>query len=341
MPIQTTYTKEFSPELAGNRVGWTSVEELPSNAEAVGVNVVVATVSEGGAKLGYHPLEGEESGRAYSNKSHEGFVAVSGLFMIFAHENSGPLSRDFQYRTNQSSGDAGHILLTGGSGYPDLVPDEDSLEWCDNADELLAHLKDGLTSKDIQEAYPYVYYLLNGLMGHEQSRSRAESRDMDPAKLFVVDSAMHDATDEQAKLAYGIVSKLDRVHDEDTLMRQRLSVFSDVPAADIPMTFQASRRSVAEREKSIRESAAKLYAPQLVYLSIGFRPNGRTWPYMDPESEDEIKAFGMELRCLQDKNTAHPIRELDREIAELELRRKYAGQGNLVLRQLEVAERAS
>ncbi len=338
MPMQTVVTKEYPADLAGERVGWTSVEEINDNPDLVGVNVVVATVGTQGAKHGYHQHEGE-SERLYSSRSDEGFVAVAGLFVMISREKGIDPHGSTYFRAEERRGEgAGSILLNGGSGYHDFVPEDDAKSWADSATELLGLLKDGLARKDVADHYPTVYYYLNGMQGHDGYRSRNSLRDSNPQELFLADSTMAKTTKKQVAAVNGVVTSLEGVKTEDERMKQRLTVFSDIPAGDVSDAFVKSRQTVAAYEQAVLAALPNMYASPLVYLPIGFRPSGRSWPYMDAVARTEQEAFGIELSALQSGQTGRVNHELDRETKELEHRLEFARQGSHVLRLLLMSE---
>ena len=337
MPLQTVFTKEFAPELAGERVGWVSVQEMPDNSDLVGVNVVVATVGNDGAKHGYHQRDGEAE-RMYSSQSDEGFLAVAGLFVMASREDGIHPQGGVYFRAEERKGDGRSILLNGGSGYPDLVPNDDGKSWADNGQELIGLLKEGLARKDVEEHYPAVYYLLNGMVGHERYRSRSSTRDTAPQELFVPDKTMIENTKKQTALADSVVTALEAVNTEDEHMKKRLTVFSDIPATEVPDAFMKSRQSVAAHERAILTTLPTMLAEQLVYLPIGFRPSGRSWPYMNAVAKTEEEAFGLELAALRSSNVRRANYELDREASELAHRLEFARQGSHVLRLLALSE---
>jgi hypothetical protein len=336
-------TREFAASEAGKRVGWVQVGEAPEDYSVIPVNVVLATVGSEGAKHGHHEYEQDgEVKRAYSDECDEGFLAVCGLSVLVSKErgietNGGSIT----YQGEEKSGAGASILQRGVIGIRSLYPPDEKRQWGVGSDEILPILKEGLKANDIDNHYPEIYYLLNGMMGHEHFRKRTTTLHTNPQELFVPDKDMQTTTRAQAVTASKIASKLETVWDEDKKMRNRLTVFSDIPASEITETFKNSRRAVAKMETEIIEHRKDLLVDDLVYLPIGFRPNGRSWPYMDATIEDEERAFGNELEALKQKNSFYPEGELIRELKEIEYRMEYAQQGGYMLHLLALAELSS
>jgi hypothetical protein len=333
------YTQEFPPELAGQRVGWTSVEEAPDNNDLVVVNAVAATVGTDGARHGFIELDnGERRIRFPSNDTSEGFVAVSGLSVTISKER-GIHHGNISYAAEGSaSGGSWSILENGVSGYTKLAPGETQKRWVDSTQVFIADLRQGMSKHGVIDHYPVVYYSLNGYMGHEGYRSRDSNPYSEPAELFIPDATMVGETGAQVSVIDTVVRSLEAAKTESENMKRCLTVFSDVPAEDIPNTFRASRRTVAEQERRALGASAQIHAVDLAYLPIGTGQSGRTWAYMDALATTEHEAFGRELEALLAKDTGRARRELERELSELEARITYARQGRQVMRLLNIAE---
>jgi hypothetical protein len=340
MIAETIITKEFAPEQAGERVGWVSVGENSGTNPTVTVDMVVATVGENGARYGYQERLNDQE-QPFALPSEEGFVAISGIFLELSREQGAKQPLQMYYKKEERHRESDGIVQKGASSSPSLVSDEDLKQWADNPAELLGLLKQGLQGYEARDQYPIVYYLLNGMMGHERYHSQSSAHEVDPRQLFVVDKEMADTTSSQASIAARIVAAYGGIKEDDEKMQRGLTVFSDIPADEVPKAFQESRRKVAEKEQFILEIKDDLYGDELVFIPIGFRPNGRSWPYMDALGKDEEAAFGRELKALRSENIDLARHEIDRELGEVDLRATYASQGSHVLHLLAMAERVA
>ncbi len=141
-------------------------------------------------------------------------------------------------------------------------------------------------------------------------------------------------TDEEIVKASAVVRKYDSITNED---RTTLSA-GELLNAD---AFGASRHVVASGEARLLELAKALCTPGVVYIPPGNHLNGRIQPYMNPLADTEQGAFGRELCLINEGFTGSALRELTREIAELNARKTYACNGKRALEMLAAAERAT
>ncbi len=328
---ETLRLVDFKSEMAGRRVGWVSLDNVRdrenNETPLVSVNVVTATVGQEGAWYG-HTIDK----RFFSPEpEQQGFLAVAAFSAILTSPTDSPWEEEFNLiYLSQANRDAIQLLdkgvdrgVYGGTGDP-------TSDWATNPAELLDQLKEKLSDVGFKERYAQLYYWLNGAiarpkMGYELTPKEFESMKID--ELLLPDQTMKTTTKEQLAHARSIVDQLGQSAKSDETMRKRLTVFSDIPVTDVPDTFVENRHLVAKGEKEIGKHVSKLAVRQLVYLPIGNRSGGRTWPYMDASATDEDVAFGRELNGLRRGSIEPANRELGREIDELVMRQQYAQQG--------------
>jgi hypothetical protein len=337
MPKETVM-KAFTPEMAGERVGWVAVAELPASPDMVRVDIVTATVSNAGARLSI--IDGPNGEIWDGSSTADGFLAVAGLYTMFDKSTGRRVRETTNFRASQKDREKGAILRDGGSYYPDESSTITSVEWAENSTSLVGKLKEAMQDHNLSDQYPEMYHLINGYVAHDAYRRRSQLSQIDSSELFLVDRdcKVQLSTHHQEALATAVVETLVDATDNDELMRKRLTVFSDITAAKVPKKFEESRRLMRVYEQRILSLVQQSHIAELIYLPVGFRPNGRTWPYMDPTVSDEKQAFGDELTALINKNVSPATVELDKEITELALRFKFAQQGADAMRLLHLAE---
>jgi hypothetical protein len=76
--------KEFGPELAGQRVGWSAVTGYGRRPDEIAaVHIATTTIGENGATLEYEPREKDgEATKAYWFDAAAGFIATGGISII-------------------------------------------------------------------------------------------------------------------------------------------------------------------------------------------------------------------------------------------------------------------
>lgn len=348
MPTSERVTiKEFTPEQAGQRVGWSNVVAAPEPEyeDYAIASLAVATVGKDGAKLSYHPYERDgEVRRALSSNCAEGFVAITGLSLIVLPregvvENGGGVFVQNSI-TDSICYTKSHDLLMhfAANPYDWAVPNDEERKWGENPAEILAGFRDGLDSAGLSEHYSQLYYLINGYIGHElYAPTNPGDISLEAFDRLLPDPSQIEQTEEQHQSALGIVQKLKRAMDGDQKLE---ALLSDIPGEVLPVikrAFVESRQQAHRYELGISADADSLLAPGLVFTPTGVRPNGRSWYYMDAAAKDERVAFGLELDSLE-AGTSRVVSELARELRELELRLEYAEQGQTYLAKLRAAE---
>lgn len=325
--------KQFPPEMAGERVGWVSVQEPEGRNDIVSVGLAIATVGEDGAQYGYDIVNTNHEQHRVPND--EGFLAVSSLFMIIDKKGRTDPSSQFYFSSRLDGGKAESILHTAG-GYGGLTPRDDVKQWRYGAPALLDALKEGLQLKELSDSYADVYYAINMGIGADKNMG---ANVIDRAYLMMPDPKMAETTSNELVGSLRIANLIKNVIDIDELMTRELTVFSNLQAKQVPEVFANTRRMVAAKETEVREIACGLRSRLGVYKPIGYRPNGRTWPYMDPEEPDEEKSYGFVLQDLKNRRVGIANYELEREVSEARKRLDYAMNGVGLLGALSVSER--
>lgn len=336
---------EFSAEQASQRVGWTSVREFPrTNAEPYYVaDIAVATVSDEGASLSISTYKQDGEQRQYCSKdSVLGFEDVSGLSVTIL-PNIGIIANSggIHFRNadqNELEHDQGIILLRGASSSVIKKPREEEKVWGNNPEDVLSGLKTELDRFEMAEHYPKIYYYLNGCLGH--SDFALPTYEKPRTSKYIPDPDQRQQTEEQIELARKITVALGSSVQNDLRQINLLGELGGRSPDDQRIdSFVKSRKTAHELEAEISDTYIKILANSLVYLPIGFRPNGRSWPYIDAGSSDPQTAFGVELDELKNGSADLAISELKREQKELSHRNIYASKGFIALCGLGEAER--
>lgn len=332
----------YIPDQAGQQVGWVSVapkEDVGQfNVRTVEVNVGVASVSEKGAKIGYtERIENGEKRQIIFPGDVSGFVAVSALRLEIVRGMSAKEAvtmRPIDLAAAKHEREASPKVAS--------AREIDDVVWCENGAMLMGAVKIGLFKQDVGDYYPAVYYGLNTAIGHAGVRAYLHQfASPDQLAPFVADPTMQGITDGQIEAAEAIVENLALIKDEDSRMKDNLTVFSGIPANRVADVFMGSRYAVHKAEaRAVDIANTKLLLPYYAFLAAGFRTAGRTWPYMDATLDFENKkAFGVELAALRKQNVVPAEKELRREIDETTKRLEYTQAAVQMLRGLLAAEK--
>lgn len=340
--------QEFGPELAGQRVGWTSFTTGEADSPWVGIHLAMATVAEEGAVLQYEARETDgKTEKTYwsggPTPSTIGFIATAGVSFTYmpGYEDDRTFDMSVEGNGNHVSVRASDILRHGAAGYHREGEIDANRTWADNPQSLLADLKKIMTQNGVADRYATVYYSANMVFAHQSCRNYgSRMRDILPETAVLADPTMIDQTAQETEHATALVGALDEQLKADAEMKANLTVFSNIPATEIPAAFEVSRQLVAANEQTVIGAYKALKTATGVYLPVGYRPSGRTWPYMNATlPPTDKRSYGIELNALHEGDIERPLHELTREIAELERRREYAAQGLQVLRILGSAEK--
>lgn len=324
--------KEYSGDKVGARVGWVLVEGSDRNPDILDIHLGAGTVGNSGAQFGVeHIVFGDET--ESTTLFSESFVACVGLSAYLSRKN-GPGPGTYHLRAEELSMRGRNAFAYGGLVEEDTEAKVTERKWAETPAELCDLLRAELAHNGAGQHFASLYYTLNAYLAHEHFRRLHNIEGTPLEQFFVADPGMKKRTRAEIDSANVYRSQLTSEQEEDLLMRQRLTVFSDIPAVRIPEVFVASRQKVAELEKKAKAVVSNMAASQGVYLPVGFRPSGRTWPYMDPEAKTREEQYGRELNGLLGGRPAQADNELNREIDELTKRIDHADKGRFALSQL-------
>ena len=301
----TVVVQEFTPEQAGEQIAWldTKIVEREGAADISIASIAIARVAEEGAHLSF--IVDEEGQKLTSRQTNRGFLDSTELSLVVDHETvrhtqilRGP--GNIHYPTACDSKDDRF--------YQDDRIDIDKGEWVIGSRNIVRALKARLAAVRAGHAYDRAYYELSMIS---------------PGYALLADPTQHEKTESHRNAARSYVMGLEELLAGDIDMSRNLTVFGEIPANEIPEKFAAFRREVRTQELALGQLKSSVPFGDW-FMPIGARPNGRTWPYMDPEQSDETVAFGRELSALEQREIGPAKYELDREVKELELRRTAA-----------------
>jgi hypothetical protein len=329
MAHSTERLMSFSQEMAGKRVGWVSVgrlNDVDHDHAPLSVQVTSATVGAEGAWFGHLNVEGRDRIGRVPIAVQEGFYAVAAMSAVLtpgAGNGTGD-EANFAYGHESRQGSSRADLLRVGVGLRQQGQTDPVLEWAKSRSELIDVLKGKLGDEGFDDRYAQLYYWLNGSIARFGIDKRNPFEGMRLDELLMPDPGMEAMTREQSIHAHAIAETLGHAADHDEKMRQRLTVFSDIPAETVPTRFIDNRTYVASGESTVAEHVSRLAVSRLVYLPVGSR---RTWPYMDASEADGLKAFGLELDGLRKKSIEPADTQLRKEAEELRARQQFAADG--------------
>ena len=328
--------REFSPDLAGQRVGWVTAQEDPdpTRNDLVHVTVAVGTVDVEGAKYTYADMG---SSRGHHLDSSPGIInAFSVGTLVSKQEGIHP--GNFRVERQSQRGGVGALMIDGANFNPDLTAEQNK-HWADGSLELARAISGAMDSTGVGSHYPTLYYQMNTAMCHNGILKVAgHPPEYNPGPLLIADPGMAEETQRQAELAERASAELIAGITEDESMMGCLTIFSDKPASEIPEVFVASRRRLEEYEANLAKLAEQLTVSGQVYLPAGFRPSGRSYPYMGAHPGDDERNFGRELAALNNKDVGPVNYQLVAEVKELRARLEWAEHGAQLLRALYLAE---
>jgi hypothetical protein len=282
----------------------------------VHVTVAVGTVGVEGAKCTYVEME---SGRGHHRDSSPG---ISNAFSVGAivSRQGGIHPSNFSSGRQPRGERAGGLMVTGASLRPESTAEENK-HWADGSLELARAISGAMDSTGVGSHYPTLYYQMNTAMCHNGILKVAgHPPEYNPGPLLIADPGMAEETQRQAELAERASAELIAGITEDESMMGCLTIFSDKPASEIPEVFVASRRRLEEYEANLAKLAEQLTVSGQVYLPAGFRPSGRSYPYMGAHPGDDERNFGRELAALNNKDVGPVNYQLGAEVKELKAR---------------------
>lgn len=338
--------KEFGPEMAGERVGWSAMYNEGMYEGWTSVNIAAATIGDEGAAITYETREVDgEKKILVSHDSTWGFLGLAGVSIAFDTKVAQPKTMrevDVEFANARTPQDGSHpdmIMTKAGASHNDSELMQAKAAWTDSMPGLMGDVKQMMKDESLSEYYPLVYYTANVAFAHEATLKLP--KEVGAEDLLMPDGSMQEETKQQIKIAQTMEACLADQVGEDVKMKNNLTAFGSVAPADVPQAFESSRRVMHRLEKGVFTANEQLHAKTGLYLPIGYSFGGRTWPFMNASREVEGEAFGRELYALQNGDADIPRSELEDELAELGRRHTYAKQGRAALSMLSVAEESA
>lgn len=321
---EPVYEQVFDSEQAGELVAWVGVASPSDSFDSV--SVALARVSDEGASYTVYKYPGDEETSHSASEGFEDNATVRIVSRTAGQEHEVVDERILANANEKNVAGARHAGSIALVDYPDLFPGHtiEHGEWHVGASAIVEGVKNTIEQRSLGWMYSNIYYVL------------AYASDND---ALLADPAMNEATLKEREHAARVKALLEASRRTDTVMMQNLTVFGEYTPGAIPEEFINMRREVAAIEAFISEVRSKAYLAKAV-PSVGFRPNGRTWPYMDPIAKDESKAFGRELDGLRNKSIEPANNELSLEIGELDKRIGFADIAHAKATALIAAEQA-
>lgn len=311
--IETKALFEASEEHAGEMVGYVNAHKL-EESDTFRFVVGHATVGENGA---FYGTQFSSEGEQFSDVSR-GFVGATAISLYANNPDRIEITsvqspfHNKGYRQQEYT----DIFL---SFFPKEKPAEGVGEWALTDAGIVDAIKRRLEELDMLAVYPAIYYDLAVL-----------------ATKPLADPTMASQTLEIRAHVDKMAGKLKEMSDEDKGMLENLTVFGNIPALELPEAFVRSREKVGITERTLNKDVPRFAHGWIP--SVGFRPSGRTWPYMDPECADADRSYGWVLQTLRNKDVTLAEGELKKEVDELRLRDSYAERTLLCLRELAARE---
>jgi hypothetical protein len=346
---RTEVEKEFGSDMADHRVGWFAIDvDHPDNDQYFDVHMATATVGPDGAVIRhqYKDQDGKTT-ELYSSDDQEGFIALAGVSIIFdkkrtwREQRPEQLTLAIENRDGRSPlvDEAVRILRHGGDSRSPLEQITEKRRWITDTANFMPQIKSEMLTHGLGAYYSVVYYTANILFGHDYYRDNSTLSEVPVESTLLPDSEMKITTELQLAHADTICENLRDQTIEDEAMARNLTVFSDIKAEDVPSAFIASRTLMREYETEIWRAQQDSFTLHGVYLPIGFRPSGRTWPYADAGEADDEKAFGWIIESLKNQDITIAQSQIEKEVRELTQRIEYAQQGAKALGRLLAAEK--
>lgn len=329
--------KEFSPNIAGERVGWVSVQPLPGRDDVFALHLATASVSESGARHTYM-TDGDDSAdnpgrRLHGPSTDPGFENPTALSVLLSRD-----SRDI-YPSNVFFSESSDSALQWGASSFSQSPLHEQKVWATSKPEIIELVKHCLEENELGHHYEGVYYQYNGRILHEGIRQPrnpmgSDSHKSEVSELILPDAFMAETTRSYLQTVHATIALYQTMRTDNETMSQNLTVFSAIPPNDVRHAYRASRLRNQEREKEFFELAKK--AAKFPAL-LPFRgAKNRDW------GDVEIFAQQLEsdLASLKKEETGQAQRRLLEENHELLKRQMWSSQGAAALRFLNLAELA-
>lgn len=327
--------KEFSSELAGQRVGWVAVQESVDLPDTTFVHVMTATVGDEGAIYGYEPYtHGDTTIKYHSGSSTNGLSAVASMTIPVNSTMTGIDERYIHVVSANNTISDINILSSSTPGLDAAVYNSpyNTDNWADSARGIRELLKDRLTAADLMHLYPAIYYAMNMTFMHELTVPK--SPDYSSADFSIPDPAMAKQTVAETAKAQEILQQLRAIVLFNDAALSIIKQPDSRPSSDLAECFRASRYYVRRAELDAVNVSESMTAPTGVLRPIG---SVLTWPYMDPELPG-ADGFTVELNALESGDIGTVVRAIGRENKAAARRITYAAAGVSVLRLLNQQE---
>ena len=298
--IEKIMIQEYPADAAGQYAGWLNLAQIPEVPVIRGA-ITYARIGHNGAEHFTSKLADDELAMPHSS-GFENPVSVE-----FTQHPSEPATGYNEVRATLAPGAPWNSHRFSNERVdlqPVIMPGEGT--WVLGGKEILKTLKEKLAERDLEWFYATIYHTLAYVAREED---------------LLADPEMHGETTTQVSLLQEHILTLEDIETRDNIMQNNLTVFADLPPDEIADAFAQSRRAVRDSERTL-EHLSKTITLGRNIPTIGFRPSGRSWPYMDASIDDEVRSFGRELTALKDRITWPSSRELERELGEIRLRRE-------------------
>lgn len=307
--------KEYGPEDAGQKIGWTTLEPNPDN-ESFYLRGAYATVGQDGAAVQIVE-EVNDGTRLWRTGMTRGLSrACSYAILIDPTTDTRIMNSD---HANVDLNDADY--LAGRVYHMTRDIDDEQVMWGKGEPELTQAIKDVLGANELSDSYPYAYLTLNGRLGHQlywQRRNDVHKPNLvDLTEVQLYDPEMSDvALDEQRKamLQNEMLNKWGVDAESITLDADRGDLDAEL--------FERFRERVQSFHDRIEEVRQSMIAPIVSYTREGFV---RTWPFMS------VTDFNREMASIEDGNQGVASLEVQREAEEVRARQRHVLQGAYIL----------
>lgn len=317
--------KKYKEVEGGSTIAWsTTYTKSPEwGGDIVAANIAVARASEIGAIIEYFDHDtGQEFHRHFEI---EGLVGAVALRALIARNDSGvEQAEDSPVEARLAIGGEASEVFVKGYRAPNGIKAFDERRLFDDPQEMFGSLRSELGSEN-SSLFSIIYY------GYNILANGSDEWDIPLIPLAV----MAEETSSQHRVVENILETYHEINREDQNMLRSLT------SPDAAELFVGSRRSVAKLESDVAALADEQAYLSMAYRPTGFRPGGRTWPYMNAMAKEEKSAFETELHELLGGDTLIPRRELESELAELDRRIRIAIDARSGLARLSSLEEAT
>lgn len=307
--------KEYGPEDAGQRIGWTTVEQNPDR-ESFYIRGAYATVGPNGAAVQIVE-EINDGARLWHTGMTRGLSRVCSYAILIDPTTDTRIMNSDHADIDPNDAD----YLAGKVYHMVRGIDDKQVVWGKGEYELTQAIKGVLETNGLGDNYPYVYLTMNGRLSHQlywQKRNDVHKPDLATlTQVQLYDPEMSNiALDEQRKamLQNEMLNKWG-VDAE--------SISLDAKRGDLDVElFERFRERVQGFHNRIEEVRQSMIAPIVTYSREGFT---RTWPFMS------VTDSKMEMESIEAGNQGIALVEIQREADEVRARQRHVLQGAHIL----------